>query len=475
MVMPTANRTGRILLGLLAVAALATGCGAPAAAGTAWPAAWPERPVVELAFAMSADLSSAAGTESAVFTPDQQVCELVFRNWANKPTTARTGTATAITSATVDGVAVTPQVETAGAPPDAPGTLVSLPLPGCVPAGTRLQAVFGFTVTLGPEAGEWIGYSPGTGISWLGTAFPLLAWQRGVGWVRDPAVDLYGETVTSEDFRLAELSVTANEDQNVLGTGVLVGTSSPAPGRVTHRFTAEAVRDVSVSVGRFDVVNRQFGDVRVHVATPRSGSRISGPGWADEIGAQLDTLSRLLGPYPYSDLWATIVPPQSDGVEFPTALQFGDIGRSEMPALVAHELAHQWFYSLVGNNQALDPWIDESFATYAEAIAIGEEDQRDPTDIPDRVRGDLGRPMSFWADTGDFERYVTGVYSQGSSVLLAARQRVGASRFDEAMRDYLRTNAHRVATPSDVAAAFDDMPEVIDLLREYGALDRPAS
>jgi Peptidase family M1 domain len=473
--MPTANRTGRILLGLLAVAALATGCGAPAPAGPAWPAASPERPVVELAFDMSADVSSAAGTESVVFTPDQPVCELVFRNWANKPTTARTGTSMTITSATVDGVAVTPQVEAAGAPPDAPGTLVSLPLPGCVPAGTRLQAVLGFTVTLGPDAGERIGYSPGSGIAWLGTAFPLLAWQRGVGWVRDPAVNLYGETVTSEAFHLAELAVTANEDQNVLGTGAPVGTSSPAPGRVAHRFTADAVRDVAISVGRFDVVNRQLGDVRVHVATPRSGSGISGTAWADELGAQLDILSQLLGPYPYSDLWATIVPPQSDGVEFPTALQFGDIRRTEMPALVAHELAHQWFYALVGNNQAQDPWIDESFATYAQAIAIGEEDQGDPTDIPDGLRGDLGQPMSFWADTGDFDRYVTGVYSQGASVLLAARQQVGAPRFDAAVRDYLRANAHRVATPSDVAAAFDDMPEVIDLLREHGALDRPAS
>ena len=36
--------------------------------------------------------------------------------------------------------------------------------------------------------------------------------------------------------------------------------------------------------------------------------------------------------------------------------------------VVHHETAHQWFYSLVGNDQALDPWLDEALATWAQAV-----------------------------------------------------------------------------------------------------------
>ena len=35
------------------------------------------------------------------------------------------------------------------------------------------------------------------------------------------------------------------------------------------------------------------------------------------------------------------------------------------PLVVAHEIAHQWWYGLVGNDQFEDPWIDEGFAQWS--------------------------------------------------------------------------------------------------------------
>ncbi|MCE3550633.1 hypothetical protein LWC33_04090 [Pseudonocardia sp. RS11V-5] len=451
-------------LGTLLVALLA-GCTTTAPGpGTdeAWPAPPADRPVVDVAFDMAPDLASATGTETVRFTPDRQICELVFRNWPNKPTAARDGSDLEITGARVGGTGIAPQVA-----PDP--TLVTLPLPACVPAGTAVTADLTFRLTLGKDSGERVGYSPATGTAWLGTAFPLLAWVRGEGWVRDPAVDLYGETVTSEDAALT-LTVTAAEGQEVVATGTAAGTLAPAPGRVTHRFTADAVRDAAVSVGAYDVTTREVRGVRVHVATPRSGSRATGDEWIDELDLALQKHTALLGAYPYPDLTATIVPTQTDGVEFPTALQFADDRRAEIPGLVAHELAHQWFYSLVGNDQARDPWIDEAFATWAQALATGQEDRYRLDRIPRDLRGHAGEPMAYWAGTGDFDRYVRGVYDQGAAALLDARRRAGPDRFDAAVRAYLHDNAHRVAGPSDVAAAFRDVPEALEALRDAGAL-----
>lgn len=36
--------------------------------------------------------------------------------------------------------------------------------------------------------------------------------------------------------------------------------------------------------------------------------------------------------------------------------------------LTAHEIAHQWWYGAVGNDQVYEPWLDEAFAKYSEVL-----------------------------------------------------------------------------------------------------------
>lgn len=462
----------RAVTALLLAVVLLAGCSSGPDTPRAQPR--PERPVVELSFRMAEDLSRATGRERVVFTPDRGVCELVFRAWPNRPTIARRGGALVVTESLVDGVAVNPVVVAAGAPENAPGTLIELPLPRCIDPGQTVTATLGFELTLGKDTDDRVGYSSDPEMAWFATGFPLLAWVHGAGWARDDAVSMGGETVTSEEFTLAALGVTAPSRYRVLGTGSAAGAEPGAAGTTTHRFTAEAVRDVAVSVGGFDVLERERRGLRLHLATPRSGTKVEPEQWADQFGESVDALTRLLGPFPYPDLWVTVIPAQSDGLEFPTALQFGDVGRKRLEELVAHEVAHQWLYSLVGNNQARDPWIDEAFTTFAEAVATHRENVFEFADIPDGRIGNVGRPMAYWDDNGGFDRYNQVVYLQGAAVLLEARRQVGAKRFDAALREYVQTNAHRVVGKREVAHAFRDLPEVLELLRKCGALADPA-
>lgn len=430
---------------------------------------WEQRPVVDLAFDVSDDLASIRGGETLTFTPDAPVCELVLRMWPNKPTTAESGSGMSLTSAVVDGVATQPVIQTAGAPETHDGTLAELPLPHCKQPGEPIQAELEFTLVLGEDAPERMGYSSSADVAWFATAFPLLSWVRGEGWTRDSATDLGGETVVSEDFRLAQLTVTAPSRYRVLATGTPAGTSGQS-GRTTHRFTADAVRDIAVAVGDYDVTAHDLAGVQVVLGTPASGTRVPPEVWTAEIENMLVALQALLGPYPYPRLAVAIAPPQSDGIEFPAALQFGDVDRRGLRSLIAHELAHQWFYALVGNNQARNPWIDEAFATFAQAVAAEQRDVYRLDDVPRQLRGHLGEPMSYWAEQGGFGRYEQGVYRQGAALLLEGRDRVGADRFDKALRAYIAVNAHRVANPVDVRAAFAHLPEVVDLLSRHGAL-----
>ncbi|WP_324276443.1 hypothetical protein [Blastococcus brunescens] len=80
--------------------------------------------------------------------------------------------------------------------------------------------------------------------------------------------------------------------------------------------------------------------------------------------------------------------------------------------------------------------------------------------------------MTYWAT--EFRRsnsvYYDTVYTFGGAALAEARDRAGREEFDAALADYMAANAYSIATPDDVEEAFADLPEVLEVLREVGAL-----
>lgn len=85
----------------------------------------------------------------------------------------------------------------------------------------------------------------------------------------------------------------------------------------------------------------------------------------------------LIGDYPYreSDL---IHGYYSSAMEYSSIILMGmpdvqdvteldeNASFSELCSRVVHEVAHQWFYGVVGNDPYEEPWLDESLAEYCE-------------------------------------------------------------------------------------------------------------
>jgi hypothetical protein len=133
------------------------------------------------------------------------------------------------------------------------------------------------------------------------------------------------------------------------------------------------------------------------------------------------------------------------GLEYPT-LVYQPATSENVP----HETAHQWFYSLVGNDQARNPWLDEGLATWAEAAITGAPPYANAV-IPPEAADRIGEPMSFWDRLGD-EDYFLGAYLQTYNVL----QRLGPRpAVDCALRLYVKRNAYRIAQPRDLLAALE--------------------
>ncbi|OMQ14719.1 hypothetical protein A7K94_0214580 [Modestobacter sp. VKM Ac-2676] len=427
--------------------------------------------MVDLRFDVSEDLQTVSGRQEVVFTPDLSTCVLVFRSWANKPATARAGSGMTVSAVRVDGDPAELRDVPAGAPESAPaGTLLEVPLAECAEPGEEITVELEFDVQLGTDVNERVGTAAAADVAWFATAFPLLAWERGRGWDRSPAVRVAGEMASSEDFELASLEVVADSRYEVLGTGRLVDTSEGPGDTTVHEFTAPAVRDVAVTVGDLDVRTAEIGGVRVHVGLDEEVDEATTVEWLAQLEASMAALVELLGPFPYDDLWVSVLSSQTSGIEFPGAIQFGDVDPDFRRALVTHELAHMWFYGMVGNNQGVDPWLDESFATFAQMVVHGEG-SAGLADMPGSRRHGVGEPIQYWEQ---FRRpssaYYDTVYNVGGATLVAARAEVGAEAFDAALREYLRTNAWSIVTPEDVQEAFADLPVVLTELEEVGAL-----
>jgi hypothetical protein len=400
----------------------------------------PKRPV--LTADVTVNGAKVVGTEKVVFTPDKDVARLVFRLWASAPSPATFGGASALTAVKVNG-------KTRAYSRPAP-TLVTIPWTGA--AGKPITIELGFTITLPTGADDRFGFRGKT--SWFASGIPLLAWESGHGWATEPATAQFAEASTSEEMQLAKLTVHHAMGLSALATGATVG-SNPT----TLVTSALTVRDVAVAVGPFRIASAA-GPVPVTVGVA--------PGLSDDpsvIASKAVTAMRShvqrFGPFPYQRVVFAVLPDIRGGIEYPGMILLGT--KQDKDATLSHELGHEWFYGLVGDDQARDPWLDEALATYAEALDRGTSSRYTADRVPAGARGHTGDPMTFWEKRPS---YYYGVYVQGAAALLKAR-RAAPQAFDAQVRCYVARNAHRIATPGDFAAS---VPLAAVQLRAVGAL-----
>jgi hypothetical protein len=404
------------------------------------------------------DRTTVTGTETVVFTPDLDTDELVFRLVPNAPDSASAGNRLEVGEVRGDNV-VGGGYEDAGA--GDPGGLYVVELEDELAAGESTEVELTFTLTLGQGTFDRVGTDEG--VSWWASGAPLLAWEPGAGWARDPFVGIIGETATSPAADV-DITVSAPEDLTVLMTGDQAAPSEPADGRRTWTSTEPVARDVGVAVGEFSTEERTTpGGTRVTVGVlpePELPATRLAEWSVDAIG---DLESRF-GAFPYGTLSIALLPDYGGGIEYPSMILEATPSRS----VLVHEIAHQWFYGMVGNSQYRDPWLDEAFATYAEATV-------NPRSVR-QLEGALGLPGAVGGSMADFDgntgQYFDVVYGKGAAALLAARDEVGDDAFDEALRCYVDANAWSVATPADVGVALADLPEALAVLAGAQAVDK---
>jgi hypothetical protein len=394
------------------------------------PAPPADRPSYRLRIDLQPARRLVSGDLRVRFTPDLATDRLVFRLWPNSSRLRRAG------AKLETGPALDPSGrQLASSRPD-PTTLEVRP-GGTLAAGRAIEVSLPWTLRL-PSYSLSDRVSVQAGTLRLGSFYPLLAWQPGVGWATDPPSSGLGEASTSPTADY-DVSVTAPPGLGVLASGTGDGHGG---------WRATAVRDFALSAGHFRLasgVAHAPNPVRVTVGTDATLGDRPGDYLRTAIGSLQDYAKRF-APYPWPTLTIAITPNLPGGIEYPTHIMQGP---GTVTGITPHEVGHMWFYSLVGNDQARDPWLDEGLATYAEARFDRVTDRYQRFDVPQQARGRLGEPMRFW-DRQAAPLYFPGVYAQGAKALLALG---GPSVADCVLRVYVARQGYRIARPADLVAA----------------------
>jgi hypothetical protein len=193
------------------------------------------------------------------------------------------------------------------------------------------------------------------------------------------------------------------------------------------------------------------------------GLSVSPRSFLDRVTGALRDLSRRYGAYPWRKLSLAVMPALGRaGIEYPGMIFQGS---ESLDWATVHEVAHSWFYGLVGNNQARHPWLDEGITSWAQARADGMVEWFQGYPVPAPARGHLGEPMTFWDRRS--QHYFAGIYVAGVHALGA----LGHPRLvDCALRAYVAANAYRIARPRDLIAALTRvLPRAPDVLARFGA------
>lgn len=302
-------------------------------------------------------------------------------------------------------------------------------------------------------------------------------YQSGIGWLaHDPG--FFGE---HQVYNIADFQVEIRlAEPGFAGQPLIIAASAPVQQKgEVYRYQVSSVRNFTWSVSHeYQVTSQSAGSVTVYAYTFPYHAQ-AGQAVLQTTVQALELYGRLFGPYQQRTL-SVVEADFLDGMEY-DGLFFLSNGfynlyqgtpAEYLVAIAAHETAHQWWYGLVGNDQALEPWLDEALCTYSERIFF-ENVYPSALDWWWAYRVNYYEPHG-WVDGSiynpeGYRAYRSAVYLNGAIFLEELRGQVGENAFFATLRDYAAIYSHNIATGKnffDVLAAHTSV-YTDELVKQY--------
>ncbi len=353
-------------------------------------------------------------------------------------------------------------------------SLIAIPLTTPLPPGNNVVVALDFvtTIPLDPVTSYGMfGYFSDSSSYNLAQWMPLLAgWDPANGWLLDPP-NTVGDPVFS-NTAMFDITLTAPADITFVTSGAEVSQEPVGPLTI-HRWTAGPVRDFVMSAGTdLQVMSQQVGETTIN-SWYFSGYEESAALVLQYGVESFEVFSEHFGVYPYTemDLVQTRLGDQAAGVEFPGIIYIGtyhyDPSSDYLRFTTVHEVAHQWWYGIVGNNQYLHAYLDEAMAN--ESSMIYREVIDGPVAAQQWIRDYLQRPYlsMLFGNNGDQVvdqpsadfltngPYGRTIYAKGALGFDAIRHTIGDEAFFLGLQEYVAAHRFGIAQPGDLLTAFE--------------------
>lgn len=409
---------------------------------------------------IASDFKTVSGRQQIRYTNNEAVAldEVYLRLFPNLA-----GGDARVTLVTIDGQAVEPVYE-------AQNSSVKLSLEGELGPGESIVLELEFSTTI-PRRMEGnyglFGYFDGFLV--LDTFYPMIPAYDAEGWQKEATPPNGDPTYNDISFYLVQvhapagltLMATGSEVDRIERDGQQVVVYASGPARDFYIAAAEGL----------EVVQEQVDDTLVCSYAPAGFREHAELVLSAGVNA-LQSFEERFGPYPYPEMELTGTPMRALGIEYPGIMGMnldlydpeGSIGGVPaavyLESTVAHEVSHQWFYNIVGNDQVEQPWLDEALAQYAtylyfldtygvEAAAAFEQSWYDRWDRTDRADIPIGLPA------GEYQgaEYSGIVYGRGPIFIAELSRKMGQDVLDLFLRQYVQQHAWGIATAGDFEAA----------------------
>lgn len=346
-------------------------------------------------------------------------------------------------------------------------SILRVPLESPLAPGGQVVIQLEFLVDVPTESGSNYGvFASLSGVAALAHFYPQVVVYDDAGW--DIEIPSANADVTYGDSSFYLVRLSAPADLILMTSGIITDSQSENNQQLltiasgpTRDFYIAGSRDYIVTtttVGQTTVKSYGFPQFSERVEQAR-----------DYAAAALTSFSNRFGTYPFTEFEIGPTPNLALGVEYPGVVvlnsriydpdeAFGSTPSGfYLEGTTVHEVAHQWYYSIIGNDQPEEPWIDESLTQYATYLYFvdqyglsGAEGYRQSFVTRWDTLGQEEIPIGMPAGNYEGSEYSAIVYGRGPLFFQALSETMGEETFNEFIRGYYQTYQWGIVTGPDL-------------------------
>ncbi|MEK5437523.1 MULTISPECIES: M1 family metallopeptidase [Paenibacillus] len=263
----------------------------------------------------------------------------------------------------------------------------------------------------------------------------------------------YSTTFESDYYDSADYQVTMNvpADYQVSMPGTLTVQDAEA-GRKMVTATANNTREFVFFTSpdfKVESVTRDGLTIQYYYFDNQKDKKQIIDQYIDQAFKVINFFSEKYGKYPYPEFRIVESYVEGIAVEFSRMIQMGMIeGQPDISnhSAFVHEIAHQWFHALIGNNSEKESFLDEGFADFS--MVYFYEKQGNPLNGFKVIQFDevsLDSPLDATNDkVGDSPDAI--FYKKGRQAIYELYRTLGEEKFDELMQTYFDQYVYKNAT-----------------------------